>query len=312
LVKRQANLHFVWLDEIYESVKSDLGPRQWRVYSQDSANGSDCWTPVEDEVERCRQTRLEFTSILERKRNGRVGGALHQQQQQHDQHSTGCTIVPTAADVCFGIAHLDHPGSEKYRNCMQLLAARRNSAVWSDALNQSLQRGIQGRFLIDKGGGCWRLAKDGEINKTAASCYKRYWKLNKDKEKVAKKKAGVKRPSPKCTASMQDKKPADNRAPRKVILKKSKVTKKRADREDNNPTAATLRRTAPAAAAAVPPAAVDNGAEDIGNLFDTFVSDLRAKKKAAVNSEDDDVCAKGLKMKQFITHFESGRTKIGL
>jgi hypothetical protein len=100
----------------------------------------------------------------------------------------------------------------------------------------------------------------------------------------------------------------------KTILKKlshgqEQVTKKR-------PTAATRQHTAPAPVASVARVAdatpMDDEIEDIGNFVSTFVSELRTRKEAAFNSEDDDICAKGLKIKQFITHVEKGRATLSL
>jgi hypothetical protein len=78
----------------------------------------------------------------------------------------------------------------------------------------------------------------------------------------------------------------------KTILKKlscaqEQVTKKRAGRNDDNPTAATRQRTAVAQLADATP--LNDGTDDIGNVLNTFVSELRTRKEAAFNSEDDDV-----------------------
>jgi hypothetical protein len=82
----------------------------------------------------------------------------------------------------------------------------------------------------------------------------------------------------------------------KTILKKlscaqEQVTKKRAGRNDDNPTAATRQRTAPATAVAqlADATPLNDGTDDIGNVLNTFVSELRTRKEAAFNSEDDDV-----------------------
>jgi hypothetical protein len=57
---------------------------------------------------------------------------------------------------------------------------------------------------------------------------------------------------------------------------------------------------------------MDDGTEDIGNVLNSFVSELRIRKEASFNSEDDNVCAKGLKIKQFIAHVEKGRATLSL
>jgi hypothetical protein len=94
------------------------------------------------------------------------------------------------------------------------------------------------------------------------------------------------------------------------------VMKKRANRKDCNPKAATRLRTTPpedarAQAAALAPVD-DDGDDDVGVLLDTFLSKLLARKVTAVNSEDDDVCEKGVDIKKMITLIENGRAELNL
>jgi hypothetical protein len=184
--------------------------------------------------------------------------------------------------------------SKEYIDYMHFLALHRKGDPWSDRHYEHLRKRFSGHDFVLTKSGQEAKAKKPDIIKSAAQMYKKILK--------------------------------------KLSHAQAQVTNKKAGRNDSNPTAATRQRTAPApapAAAAAPAAApaaavaaavaqvadatpMDDGTEDIGNVVNTFVAKLRTRKEAAFNSEDDDVCAKGLKIKQFITHVEKGRATHGL
>jgi hypothetical protein len=174
-VERQTQLHLVWVYGIYEMVKSELGPRQW-IISGDEDTGSN-WISILTDADRCRHTRLEFASILERQNN--AGNTAMPQQQ-----STKSSITPTLKDVCFDDSNW--PGTIKYREVIKSLVSTSNSTIWSDALNRILLQSIKGRFLI-LANKVWGLANEEEIYEKAAPCYKRYRKLDNPPEGDAKK-----------------------------------------------------------------------------------------------------------------------------
>jgi hypothetical protein len=175
-VERQTLLHLAWVDGIYETIKSELGSRQW-IISGDDDNGSN-WISILNDADRCRHTRLEFASILECQSN--AGNTAM------PQHSTESIITPTEEDVCFDFPYWN--GTSKYRDVIKSLVSTSNTPIWSDALNNILQQSIKGRFLLfaDK---VWRLANEEEIYEKAAPCYKRYQKLDNPAERGGTKKA---------------------------------------------------------------------------------------------------------------------------
>jgi hypothetical protein len=170
--------------------------------------------------------------------------------------------------------------SREYKEYLHFLAIIRKGIPWSDRHYDRLRNRFSGHDFVLTTNGHETKAKKADIIKSAAQMYKTILK--------------------------------------KLSHAQERVTKKIADRNDNNPTAATRQRTAtvPAPAAAVAQVAdatpMHDGTDDIGNVLNTFVAVLRTKKDAAFNSEDDDVCANGLKIKQFITHVEKGRVTFGL
>jgi hypothetical protein len=92
---------------------------------------------------------------------------------------------------------------------------------------------------------------------------------------------------------------------------------KRANRKDYNLNASTRLRTTPPPEVAKAQAAMlapvdDDGDDDVGILLDTFLSKLLARKITAVNSEDDNICEKGVDIKKMITLIENGRAELEL
>jgi hypothetical protein len=174
--------------------------------------------------------------------------------------------------------------SREFKEYLHFLAVNRKGDPWSNRHYDRLRNRFSGcDFVLIKDGQETK-AKKSDIMKSAARMYKTISK--------------------------------------KLSHGQEQVTKKRADRNDSSPmtTIATRQHAAPAAAAAAAASVAQvadatpmhDGIEDISNVLNTFVSELRTRKEAAFNSEDDDVCAKGLKIKQFITHVEKGRATLSL
>jgi hypothetical protein len=170
--------------------------------------------------------------------------------------------------------------STQYKEYLHLLALNRKGSPWSDCHYGCLRNRFSGHVFVLITNGQETKAKKVDILKSAAQIYKT--------------------------------------ALKKISHAQEQLTNKRAERNDNNPTAAMRQRTAPVP---VPAAAVaqvtdatpmNDGTDDIGNVLNRFVAELRTRKKAAFHSEDDDVCEQGLDIKKFITHVEKGRATFSL
>jgi hypothetical protein len=168
--------------------------------------------------------------------------------------------------------------SREYKEYLHFLAINRKSSPWSDCYYGCLRKRFSGHDFVLITNGQETKAKKADIIKSAAQMYKTILK--------------------------------------KVSHAKEQVTNKRADRNDNNPAVAIRQRTAPVPVPALAQVAdatpMNEGTDDIGNVLNTFLSVLRTRKEAAFHSEDDDVCAQGLKIKKFITHVEKGRATLSL